>query len=317
MVGNDAVIRPGGDAAIVRVRTDAGEPTKKALAMTTDCTPRYCAADPVEGGKQAVAETWRNLVAVGAKPLAITNCLNFGNPTKPEIMGQIVGCLEGMKQACLALDYPIVSGNVSLYNETVIGGNVSAIQPTPAIGGVGLLKDVEKRCGLAFTEPGLHIILIGETRGHLGASLYLREILKREEGPPPPVDLAAERRNGDFVRGLIKKGRLAACHDLSDGGLLVALAEMCMAGNMGCAVTFPGTVPPHAFAFGEDQARYLIACDASQSAAILSEAIAGGVPAMLLGTAGGDTLSVDTFISVAVADLKTAHESFLPNYMNS
>src|SRR5690606_29287516 len=156
----------------------------KALAITTDCTPRYCQAGPVEGGKQAVAEAWRNLISVGAKPLAITNCLNFGNPEKPEIMGQIVGCIEGMAEACLALDFPVVSGNVSLYNET----EGKAIQPTPAIGGVGLLADAEQRVGSVFPAAGLHLLLIGETSGHLGASLYLREILKREDGAPPPVD---------------------------------------------------------------------------------------------------------------------------------
>ena len=312
MVGNDTVIRPGGDAALVRVHG-----TNKALAMTTDCTPRYCAADPVEGGKQAVAETWRNLTAVGAQPLAITNCLNFGNPQKPEIMGQIVGCLEGMKEACLALDYPVVSGNVSLYNETSIGDNVSAVQPTPAIGGVGILKDLENRIGLAFSDAGQHIILIGKTLGHLGSSLYLREILGREEGPPPPVNLTEELDRGNFVRTLIHSRRLTACHDISDGGLLVALAEMAMAGNIGASVNFPATIPAHAFAFGEDQGRYLIVTTADHTQSILDEAMTKNIPALRLGTTGGAVLAVEGHGSASLEDLRTQHEVWLPGYMGA
>ncbi len=222
VIGN-TVKRPGGDAAVIRV----GD--KKALALATDCTPRYCRADPVRGGAQAVAESWRNLTAVGALPLALTDCMNFGNPERPEIMGQFVGAVEGMRAACLALDYPVVSGNVSLYNET--SGN--AILPTPVIGGVGLIADAGDAVDLALKCPGDALILIGETRGHLGCSLYLREIEGRRAGPPPPVDLAAERRNGDLVRAEIAAGRVAACHDLADGGLLVAIAEMAMAGGQG------------------------------------------------------------------------------------
>src|SRR5438876_3241635 len=234
LVRGNTVKRPGGDAAVVRI-DDSG----KALALKTDATPRYCHADPERGGMQAVAESWRNLTAVGAVPLALTDCMNFGNPEKPEIMGEFVGCIEGMRAACLALDYPVVSGNVSLYNET----SGKAILPTPVIGGVGLIDDVSRCVGIGLDQPDLALVLIGTTLGHLGASLYLREIEGREEGPPPPVDLAAERRNGDFVRGQIQAGRIGACHDLSDGGLLVALAEMAMAGGGGAEVVPP---PPGA-----------------------------------------------------------------------
>ena len=164
------------------------------MALATDCTPRYCRADPVRGGAQAVAESWRNLTAVGAEPLAITDNMNFGNPERPEIMGQFVGAIEGMREACLALAYPVVSGNVSLYNET----SGRAILPTPVIGGVGLIADAGTAVDLALKHDGDSVILIGDTSGHLGASLYLREIEGREAGPPPPVDLAAERCNGDF-----------------------------------------------------------------------------------------------------------------------
>jgi phosphoribosylformylglycinamidine synthase subunit PurL len=325
MVGNDTVARPGGDAAIVRVHG-----TQKALAMTTDCTPRYCAADAVEGGKQAVAETWRNITAVGATPLAITNCLNFGNPEKPEVMGQIVGALQGMGEACRALNYPIVSGNVSLYNDT----EGKSVQPTPAIGGVGILKDVEKRVGAAFPKAGLDVLLIGETKGHLGQSLYLREIHGREEGAPPPVDLAAEKRHGDFVRAQIQAGKIAACHDVSDGGLLVALAEMCMAGGVGCDIQMNGlmdesmnkdatfihsSVHPFinagaSFWFGEDQARYVLAVEPANAPAIMNAAQAAGVPIAKLGVTQADALSIASE-AVAVADLKTTNEAWLPAFM--
>ena len=227
----------------------------KALALATDCTPRYCRADPVRGGAQAVAESWRNLTAVGAAPLALTDNMNFGNPERPEIMGQFVGAIEGMREACLALDYPVVSGNVSLYNET----SGSAILPTPVIGGVGLIADARNAVDLALKRDGDALILIGETRGHLGASLYLREIEGREAGPPPPVDLAAERRNGDFVRAMIAAAVSPPATICRDGGLLVAIAEMAMAGVRGVALD---RSRPNcrciACLFGEDQARYLI-----------------------------------------------------------
>src|SRR5690242_10798960 len=225
LVMGNTVIRSGGDAAVVRV-SPVGSGRGKALALATDCTPRYCRADPVRGGAQAVAESWRNLTAVGAEPLAITDNMNFGNPERPEIMGQFVGVIEGMRQACLALDYPVVSGNVSLYNET----SGRAILPTPVVGGVGLIANAEETVDLALKHESDAVVLIGDTGGHLGASLYLREVEGRAAGPPPPVNLAAERRNGDFVRAMIRNGSVAACHDLADGGFLVALAEMAMAG---------------------------------------------------------------------------------------
>ena len=299
-VGNDTVARSGGDAAVVRVHG-----TNKALAITTDCTPRYCYADPVEGGKQAVAETWRNLTAVGATPLAITNCLNFGNPEKPEIMGQIVGALQGMGEACRALNYPIISGNVSLYNET----SGTAIQPTPAIGGVGILRDVNKRVGNSFLAAGEDIILIGETKEHLGASLYLREILGREEGLPPTVDLQAEKANGDFVRSMIEGGKITACHDISDGGLLVAIAEMTYRNGIGADITAIGDA---GFWFGEDQARYIIT--ARNSADILAAAKAINVPAYLIGKTQVSQLTIGDD-KISVEQLKATNESWLPEFM--
>ena len=305
LVMGNTVIRPGGDAAVVRV-----SPEGKALALATDCTPRYCRADPVRGGAQAVAESWRNLTAVGAEPLAITDNMNFGNPERPEIMGQFVGAIEGMREACLALAYPVVSGNVSLYNET----SGRAILPTPVVGGVGLIADAGTAVDLALKRDGDAMILIGDTSGHLGASLYLREIEGREAGPPPPVDLAAERRNGDFVRAMITGGFAAACHDLSDGGLLVALAEMAMAGMRGLSLDpFPNEQPLHAYLFGEDQARYLI--EAEDAQAVLHAAQAAGVPARVIGLVGGASLTLPNGGAISVYALKATNEAWLPGYM--
>ena len=249
LILSNTVVGPGGDAAVIRL----GE-GPKGLALTTDVTARYCAAAPREGGKQAVAEAWRNLVATGATPLAVTDNLNFGNPEKPEIMGQFVGCLEGIGEACRALDFPIVSGNVSLYNETQGAG----ILPTPAIGGVGLIADVSKAVGIAPREGDI-LFLVGVTEGWLGCSLYLRDLCGRDAGAPPPVDLEAERRNGEWVRAAIGRGLPSAVHDLSDGGLGVALAEMVLAGGCGLVIERLPDGPAHAILFGEDQARYLVA----------------------------------------------------------
>ena len=305
MVMADTTQRPGGDAAVVRIHD-----TNKGLAMTSDCTPRYCFADPGEGGKQPVAEAWRNLTAVGARPLAVTDNLNFGNPERPEIMAQIAGCVMGMAEACKALDFPVVSGNVSLYNET----NGSAILPTPVIGGVGVIDDLTKMVTIAFPAEGQTIILIGDTKGHLGASLWLREVAGLEAGTPPPVDLAQERQNGDFVRSLIKDGTVSACHDLSGGGLLVALAGMALAGNTGCQVSLPeGLSANPASLFGEDQARYLLTT--SDPNAILSRAKNANVSSVALGTTGGTTLTVGGLPPISLEAMRDAHEGWLPNYM--
>ena len=304
MVMADTIQRPGGDAAVVRVHG-----TGKALAITTDCTPRYCGADPVAGGRQAVAEAWRNLTAVGATPLAVTDNMNFGNPEKPEIMGQFVGCIEGMADACRALDFPVVSGNVSLYNET----DGRAILPTPAIGGVGLLDNASAMTTLAFERENLDIVLIGETAGHLEQSLYRRALTGGDAGRPPAVNLAAERRNGDFVRRQIAAGRAAACHDLSDGGLLVGVAEMALAGGIGAEIQGPGGKSSMAWLFGEDQARYLIAT--TEPDAVIRAAAEAGVPAVRIGKTGGLALTVDGQHSISLADLEEAHETWLPSYM--
>lgn len=305
-VGGQTVKRPGAaDAAVVKL-----EGLRRALALTTDCTPRYCFADPEAGGAQAVAEAWRNLTAVGARPLAVTDNMNFGNPEKPEIMGQFAACIRGMAAACEALDFPVVSGNVSLYNET----EGRAILPTPAIGGLGVLDDAAQAVGLAL-PAWLDIVLIGATAGWLGQSLWLREVAGREDGAPPPVDLAAERANGDFVRAQILNGTVRACHDVADGGILVAVAEMAMASGVGARLmTHPRDIPGHAFWFGEDQARYLVAVP--DHAAFVRVAEAAGIPALRLGTSGGQDLTLPDGGTISVATLRSAHERFLPEWMD-
>ncbi len=307
MVMADTNQRPGGDAAVVRLHR-----TNRALAISTDCTPRYVHADPFEGGKQAVAETWRNLTAVGARPLAITDNLNFGNPEKPPIMGQIVEAIKGIGEACKALDYPVVSGNVSLYNET----DGKPILPTPAIGGVGVIDDLSRSATIAFKQREEYIILIGQknSEGWLGQSLYLREVAGQETGAPPPVDLASERKTGDFVRELIQSGRVTACHDISDGGLAVALAEMALAGNIGCRINDPGR-PRHSRLFGEDQGRYVVTATVEQGAAIVRDAMAKAIPGVVIGTTGGDAIVMKDGSSVSLYKLRQLHEGWFPTYM--
>jgi phosphoribosylformylglycinamidine synthase II len=306
MVMGDTVGRPGGDAALVRVHG-----TNKALAISTDCTPRYVEASPFEGGKQAVAESWRNVTATGATPLAVTNNLNFGNPERPEIMGQIVGAVQGMGAACRALDSPVVSGNVSLYNET----NGQPILPTPVIGCVGLLGDLDKRAGMAFASEGEAVFVAGETTGWLGCSIYQRDMVGSTNGAPPPVNLEAERRNGDFVRDSIHAGLVTACHDVSDGGLAIALADMAIAGRMGAEIDHKPGIAIHAWLFGEDQARYVVTT--ADPDGFTAAAEAAGVPVTRIGTTGGTALTLPGAGPISVESLREAHERWLPEYMAS
>ncbi|MGL4241336.1 MAG: phosphoribosylformylglycinamidine synthase subunit PurL [Beijerinckiaceae bacterium] len=308
IIGGNTLQRPGGDAAVVRIGDGP-----KGLALTVDCTPRYIEADPFEGGKQAVAETWRNITAAGGKPMAITDNLNFGNPERPEIMGVFVKALSGIGEACKALDYPVVSGNVSLYNET----NGQAILPTPSIGGVGVLKDCAKQMTIGFKAEGESVLIIGETTGWLGASAYLATVAGLEEGAPPPVDLKVEKKNGDFVRGLIETGRVTAVHDCSDGGLAVAVAEMAMAGNLGCMVQEADqSMPLHAFLYGEDQARYVVTARPADADRIMADAAKAGVPAMFVGITAGRSLTLPGETPISVDELRSAHEGWLPKYMS-
>jgi phosphoribosylformylglycinamidine synthase len=294
---------PGGDAGVVRVGPN------KAIALTTDVTPRYVEADPFEGGKQAVAESWRNLTCVGAVPIAITDNLNFGNPEKPEIMGQLVFAIKGIDAACRTLDYPVVSGNVSLYNET----NGQAILPTPAIGGVGLLTDLSKMTTLTFKEEGEAILLLGGHGSHLGQSIYLREVLGREEGAPPPVDLAKEKAHGDFVRNLINHTQVTAVHDISDGGLAATVIEMGLASGLGAKLDSLD----HVALFAEDQARYVLTCKATEAAKIITQAHVKAIDVIRIGTVTkAPSLNVDGTTTISLADLRNAHEGWFPAYMS-
>ncbi len=320
-VGGDTAQLSGGDAAVVRIHG-----TNRALAMTTDCTPRYCYADPYEGGKQAVAETYRNICAVGAKPLAITNCLNFANPQRPEIMAQIVGCLEGMADACRALDYPIVSGNVSLYNESKATGGGSAILPTPAIGGVGVLEDVSKMATIGFKAEGEIIWIVGRDRNsnpQMGQSLWLREVKGIEAGPAPNVDLAQERKTGEFVRSLIDNSAVTAVHDVSDGGILVAIAEMALAGNIGAdleLVLWEDDVNDVARQLFEERQGLYVVTTTSPADKLFELAEKAGVPNFFVGIVQGNALtsrdSDENFI-IPLTDLRAAHESFFKNWMET
>jgi len=245
-------------------------------------------------------------------PLAITDCMNFGNPERPEIMGEFVGAVEGMAEACAALDFPVVSGNVSLYNET----NGVAIPPTPAIGGVGLIADIAGMADIALKQDGDVLLLLGAETGHLGQSTYMQVMTDRLEGAPPPVDLAAERRTGDLVRGLIKAGAVSAVHDVADGGLLVCIAEMALAGGRGVSLeASPPGAPAHASWFGEDQARYVVAAAPDKADAIHKAASVAGVPVRVLGSAGGEAISLPGETPLPLAALKAAHEDWLPRFM--
>ncbi|MCE2574681.1 phosphoribosylformylglycinamidine synthase subunit PurL [Komagataeibacter sp. FNDCR2] len=310
-VGGQTVRRPGAaDAAIVKV-----EDTDLGLALTTDCTPRYCRANAKLGGAQAVAEAWRNITATGARPLAVTDNLNFGSPEKPEVMGQFVDAIAGMGEACRALDFPVVSGNVSLYNETRMpDGTSQSILPTPAIGGLGVLEDVRLAVGLEMPD-GCDIMLLGETKGQLGQSIWLREILGSQDGDPPTLDLAAERRNGDFVRELIGSGTIVACHDVADGGVLVAVAEMVMAGQAGCVLDSPQSgMRPEAFWFGEDQSRYIVAVRDGTALAGMAER--AGVPCRRLGRSGGQGLTLPNGSTISKERLVAVHSEFFPRLMD-
>jgi phosphoribosylformylglycinamidine synthase len=310
LVQGNTVQRPGGDAAVVRV-----DGTEKALALSLDVTPRYVEADPYTGGVQAVAECWRNLTAVGATPLAVTDNLNFGNPERPEVMGQFVRAIEGIGAACRALAFPVVSGNVSLYNET----EGRAILPTPAIGGVGLIADWRRSATLAFKAEGEAILLAGAPAAWgtwLGQSLYLREVLGREEGPPPPVDLAHEKRVGDFVRSLIAEGLVTAVHDLSDGGLAVSLAEMAIASGIGATVNALHDADPAAVFFGEDQGRYIVTATPAQFDVLSARADEAGVFLLWIGNTGGEALILGDAPPLPVADLTARHEAWFPRFMS-
>ena len=298
MVMADTVVRPGSDAAVVRVHG-----TNKGLAMSTDCSPVYCKHNPYEGGKHAVVETWRNIIASGALPIAITDCMNFGNPEKPEIMGQFVECIRGMGDACSKLNYPVVSGNVSLYNET----NGEGIYPTPAIGGVGLIKDLSNVKTLSLKEDGNFLCVVGKTANHLGISKYISIIQSKEEGGTPEINLDAELRNGNFVMDAINQKLIASAHDVGEGGILVAISEMCMSGNLGITIEIE-TDFPHGYFFAEDQSRYLLEVSPNNYDECQKLANNNDVHFEKIGIVGGDKISIKNIGDQQVSALKRSFE---------
>jgi phosphoribosylformylglycinamidine synthase II len=305
MVMADTVQRPGSDAGVVRIHG-----TNKGLAVTADVTPRYCQADPFEGGKQAIVEAWRNLTATGADPLAVTDCLNFGNPERPDIMGEFVGCIQGMAQACRALAFPVVSGNVSLYNET----NGIAIPPTPGIGAIGLIPDLSAQATIAL-KPDQTVLMLGAVEGHLGQSIYQKLFAGGFDGAPPMVNITAEKTAGDLVRTLIREGLCGTVHDISDGGMLVALAEMALAGDIGVTLDPPDApLPAHAYYFGEDQGRYLLAVTSENVPAIIERAAKAEVVIRTLGQTGGDQINLPGEAALPLAALRKEHESWFPAF---
>ncbi|MDX0461847.1 phosphoribosylformylglycinamidine synthase subunit PurL [Sinorhizobium medicae] len=310
LIQGNSLQLPGGDAGVVRVEGHEA----KALAFSSDVTPRYVEADPFEGGKQAVAECWRNLTATGALPLAATDNLNFGNPERPEIMSQLVHAIKGIGEACQALDFPIVSGNVSLYNET----NGQAILPTPTIGGVGLVRDWSKMARIRFAVADETILLAGAPKSwgtHIGQSVYMRDIHSRTDGPAPHVDLAHERNVGDFVRGLIGDGLVTAVHDCSSGGLALAVAEMAMASGIGATIAAPAEHDAIPVFYGEDQGRYVVTVANGAVETVAARAKAAGVALPVIGRTGGDAVKLGDARPVSVNALRSAHEAWFPNYM--
>ncbi|WP_426236250.1 phosphoribosylformylglycinamidine synthase subunit PurL [Pararhizobium sp. DWP1-1-3] len=311
LIQGNSLQLPGGDAGVVRVE---GHPTK-ALAFSSDVTPRYVEADAFEGGKQAVAECWRNITATGALPLAATDNLNFGNPERPEIMSQLVHAIKGIGEACRALDFPIVSGNVSLYNET----NGQGILPTPTIGGVGLMADWSQMARIRFAAEDETILLVGAPEGlgtHLGQSVYLRDIHGRTDGPAPHVDLAHERKTGDFVRSLITDGLTTAVHDCSSGGLALAVAEMAMASGIGAKISAVTDRDAIEVFFGEDQGRYVVTVKPEHAALVAERAKAAGVAAPVIGSTGGTEVVLGSARPLAILQLRSAHESWFPDFMD-
>ena len=306
MVMTDTIQKPGGDSAVIRYHGK-----KKGIAATVDCVPRYCKAHPKSGAMQAVCETWRNLISVGAQPIAITNCLNFGNPEKKEIMGQFVDSINGMREACETLNYPVISGNVSLYNET----NGVAIYPTPTIGGVGLLKNINNMMTLNFKNTENIIAVVGETSGHLSQSALIYDVMGNKEGPPPQINLKEEKKNGLFVSDLIKNKLVAAVHDVSHGGIIVTVAEMCMASNIGAKIKVSGSnIDKIKYLFSEDQARYLIEISKKNLEKVKKIANTKKIKIDIIGNTQSEIFEVENNLKISVKELKTKNESWFKNY---
>jgi len=309
LVGSGTVIRPGGDAAVVRVPG-----TERALALTTDCNPRYVALDPYRGAQLAVAEAARNVAVTGARPLAVTNCLNFGSPERPEIMGEFVEAVRGMGDACRALGTPVVSGNVSFYNET---SGTGAIPPTPTIGMVGLLEDASLAVRAAFASAGDAIVLLGEPQGEIGGSEYLAHVHGQELGPLPELDLGREAALIELLVEAAARRLLHSAHDLADGGLAVALAECAIFGGVGLRVALESAGRrPDALLFGESAACAIASCAAADADALCALATGYGVRARRIGETGGERIRIEPGIDVALSDARAVWSRVLPEALD-
>ena len=308
-VMGDTIQKPGGDAGVVRVHG-----TNKAVAASVDSSAVYCWAHPLSGGKQIVCESWRNLISVGAKPIAITNCLNFGSPENEENMGEFVECVQGLGEASAYLEFPVVSGNVSFYNQTKDIG----IKPTPAIGGVGLIKDYQNMVTMDLKEADNILLVIGKTEGHLDQSLFARDILNEKNGPPPEINLFNEKNNGETILKLIDKKFIKSAHDVSLGGIITALSKMCIKGKKGATLKKSNyLINQFEYLFGEDQGRYIIEIskdDLENATKILQE---NSVHFDELGLVNEDSLIIDDKTKVSIDDLIKSHTNWLTNYMEN
>jgi len=308
-VMSDTIQKPGGDAAVIRIHGK-----NKGVALTVDSSSHYCSAYPVDGGKQVVCETWRNLISVGSNPIAITNCLNFGNPEKEIIMGQFIECIDGMSQACRYLDFPVVSGNVSFYNET----NGKPIKPTPTIGGVGLISNLDNMITMNLKSADSLILVVGKTYGHLYQSAFFREVLKYNEGPPPQINLFNEKNNGKLIQDLVSKKLVRSIHDISDGGIIVALSEMCMNGNIGAKVDIPINYNNfYEYLFGEDQSRYLIEINKNNLKEIKEIMNKNNVFYEIIAKTQFDKLEINKEFSICLDELKNVHCGWFENFMKN
>ncbi len=300
--------KPGGDSGVVRIHG-----TSKAVAASVDSSAVYCWAHPLSGGKQIVCESWRNLISVGARPIAITNCLNFGSPENEENMGEFVECVQGLGEASAYLNFPVVSGNVSFYNQTKDIG----IKPTPAIGGVGLIKDYKNMVTMDLKESGNILLIIGKTEGHLDQSLFARDILNEKNGPPPEINLFNEKNNGESILKLIDKNFIKSVHDISLGGIITALSKMCIKGKKGAKLKKPNyLINKFEYLFGEDQGRYIIEIDKNDFQDVIKILSINTVHFDELGTVIEDNLIIDDKSKVSIDDLIKSHTTWLTNYMN-
>ena len=307
-VMGDTLQKPGGNAGIVKIHGK-----NKAIAMTVDSSAHYCFADPINGGKQVVSEAWRNLISVGSSPIAITNCLNFGNPEKEKIMGQFVECLDGISQACTYLDFPVVSGNVSFYNET----KNKSILPTPTIGGVGLIDNLENITTKNFKKEGNYIFVIGKTLGHLYQSEFYKVVLGISDGPSPNINLFNEKNNGLLVKKLISKKLISTVHDVSSGGILLALSEMCIGGKIGAKIKLPkSAINSHEYLFGEDQSRYIIEISEKNKKNVMKMLEENSVYYDSIGKTHSDTLDLGKELNIKIDELEKLNSSWFKRYFN-